>query len=137
MKTPLLKMLVIFISALAFSSFSWAFQEGFDGVLDGFISVLLLCMLALMIENLATSKARMQGVLFAFALSGALGALPGAAYLLGYDMYSALGLEIALTSNEGEDLVRLGAAGGGGANTLGILSRIGVFSSLVYLLIGG
>ena len=132
-KSPLTLFISILMSFLFLATFSWFSADGFEKAIDGFISVLLLGMLALMLENVITSKERLKMLLFVFSISGSLAALPAAAYMVGFDLYSVLGVDAPTTRNEDLEIVRAGAIGGG-ANTLGILARIGVFSSLLYLL---
>lgn len=132
--SELLKYMIPLFLFLFLGTLSWVSSDGGDLALDGFLNIFLLGLLALMLENVVTSKSRLSILLFVFSLSGAIASLPAAAFMVGFDLYSVLGLEAPTASDDEIELIRAGTVGGG-ANTLGNLARTGVWTSLILLLI--
>ncbi len=132
-KSRFLKNATWLILALFMGTLSWTLSTGAAKAYDGFSTILLLVLLALMLENILTNEKRLDAILFVFAISGAMASLPAAAFMVGIDLFSVFGAEAPSVVNEELNLVRADALGGG-TNSLGILGRIGILSSFLFLI---
>jgi hypothetical protein len=92
------------------------------------VSIALLAVMAVMIENLVDSTARLNQLLLVVVLSSVVAAMFPLAYNYGVDLYTPLGVDAALTVEGGR------AAGlTNNANALGLATSMGLFALLIYI----
>lgn len=101
-----------------------------DGVnaLAGAFTFLILGLLALMVENLITDKAKLRLVASGMAVAGFMACIPAFLYVFGIDLYSVFGAEAP--SDLSEETMRATSIGGS-PNALGIIARNGIFAAIL------
>lgn len=101
-----------------------------DGVnaLAGAFTFLILGLLALMVENLITDRAKLRLVASGMAVAGFMACIPAFLYVFGIDLYSVFGAEAP--SDLSEETMRATSIGGS-PNALGIIARNGIFAAVL------
>lgn len=102
--------------------------ESVGGGYSAAISISLLAIMALMIENLVDNKQRMNQLMLVVVLSSTVAAIFPLAYFLGVDIYSPLGIDATATVESGR---ALGLTNN--PNGLGLATSMGLFALIIYI----
>ncbi|MBI1305688.1 MAG: hypothetical protein GC181_03630 [Bacteroidetes bacterium] len=126
----LYRSIIYFLVAIFLSAFVWLVSDNSSQSMVYAFTILLLSLMALMIDDLATDKKKVQIIVVSMALAGALISLPAFLYGIGIDIYTPLGAPTPTDTSE--ETLRASNIGGN-PNSLGIKARNSIFASFLLL----
>lgn len=125
--STLLRKQLYFLIPVLISASSWYLEPDGQRAINGAFTFVLLGLMALMVENLTMTKKDVVLISIALLIAGVLASIPANLYFLGYDLYTPLG--VVAPTEETEETLRATTLGGN-PNSLGILTRNGIFASV-------
>ena len=129
--SPIVNRVAFFGIAIVVSSSFWLFELGGETAMANDITVLLLCLFAIMVQSIVTSNTQVAKIGFGLVFASSIACIPGFLFTYGYDVYSFFGAEAPKDLTE-ESLRATNI--GGSANELGIIARNGIYGGLIFLL---
>ncbi len=128
--SKLLRVALLYIIPVMLSATIWLFEQDGERALNQGLTLFLMFVLTVMVENVITRGASIRMLAMIIAVSNAIICIPAILIYFGIDIYSLVGVEAPTEASiESSRAFTLS----GNANALGISARNGIFGSILFL----